>query len=412
MKNADDDTLLELVQRQTFAYFWDYAHPDCGMARDRGPVEEGQPNDQIAVGGTGFGVMAIVIAVERGWISRDAGVERLALILAFLRRSDRRHGVFPHFLDGSTGAEIEGWRENAGGDTVETSYLMMGLLCARQYFSGGTAGERELRRDIDALWHTVDWGWYTAGGQALRWHWHPEYGWDTDFKVEGWNEGLITYVMAAASPTHAIDPAAYHEGWTKGTCFRNGKDFCALKLPLGPDYGGPVFFAQLGFLGLDPRGLRDQYADYWLQNLNQTLINYEYCQRNPKGFRGYGPDCWGLTASDGDGGYEAFAPDNDKGVMAPSGALSSFPYTPEQSMRALRHYYFDLGERLWRKYGFLDAFNESTGWTAHQHVAVNQGPIIAMIENYRTGLLWRLFMSCPEVGQGLERLGFERTPVA
>ncbi len=409
---ADNNALLDLVQRGTFAYFWDYAHPDCGMARDRGPAPEGERNDLIAVGGSGFGVMAIIVAADRGWILRDAAVQRLTDMLAFLRRADCHRGVFPHFLHGSTGEEIELWRENAGGDVVETSYLLMGLLCARQYFDGDASGERELRRNIDGLWRAAEWDWYTAGGEALHWHWHTDYEWGTRFKVQGWNECLMTYVLAASSPTHAIAPAAYHDGWTKGQEFKNGKEYCGISLPLGPDYGGPLFFAQLGFLGLTPRGLRDRYADYWQQNLNHTLIHYEYCQRNPKNFRGYGPDCWGLTACDGDECYNVFVPGNDHGVIAPTAALSSFPYTPRQSMAALRHFYFDLGERLWRQYGFADAFNETTGWTASQHLAIDQGPIVGMIENYRTGLLWRLFMSCPEVQQGLERLDFHGTPAA
>jgi hypothetical protein len=409
---ADDDALLELVQRRTFAYFWDYAHPFSAMARDRGPVAEGESNDLIAVGGSAFGVMAIIIAAARGWITRAAAVERLTHMLAFLKTVERHHGIFPHFLNGATGEEIEMWRDDAGGDTVESSYLFMGLLCARQYFDADAAGERELRDTIGKLWQEADWNWYTAGIEALHWHWHPEYEWGARLKIEGWNEALITYVLAASSPGHAIDPAAYHGGWVGGGCFRNGKDYYGVTLPLGPDFGGPVFFAQLGFSGLDPRVLTDRYADYWQQNLNHTLVNYEHCLRNPKGFRGYGPDCWGLTACDGDEGYAAFAPDNDRGVIAPSAALSSFPYTPVQSMRALRYFHAYEGGRLWGKYGLLDAFNATTGWVADQHIAVNQGPLICMIENHRTGLLWRLFMSCPEVRGGLARLGFQRTPGA
>lgn len=256
----------------------------------------------------------------------------------------------------------------------------------------------------------MNWNWHAKGENVLYWHRSPKLEREPPQTVRGWNECLLTYVLAASSPTHPIAASAYHEGWAKGDQFTNGKSYYGIELPLGPDYGGPLFFAHYSFLGLDPRGLEDRYADYWEQNRRHTLINYEHCVRNPNKYEGYGPDCWGLTASDGDGGYYPHAPDVDKGVIAPTAALASMPYTPEQSMRALRHFYSDLGPRIWGKFGFADAFNPATGWVASDNLAIDQGPIVVMIENYRSGLLWRLFMSCPEVQEGLRVLGFRQSP--
>jgi hypothetical protein len=404
-----DDDLMEVVQRRTFAYFWDYAHPASGMARDRGSENDAGDNILIALGGSGGGVMAIVVAVERQWITRVAALGRLSQILGFLEAADCYRGAFPHYLNGATGEEVAFWEGNAGGDIVETAFLITGLLCARQYFAGSSPEEMSLRRRIDRLWRRVEWNWFTGGDDVLIWHWGPK-GWATRHRIEGWDECLIAYVLAAASPTYPIGPEPYHKGWASGRTFRNGKEFYGHTLPLGPDYGGPLFWSHLPFMGLDPRGLKDRYADYSNQVTQHTLINYEHCVHNPNGFAGYGPDCWGLTSSDGNEGYAAHDPKIDRGVIAPAAALGSMPYTPELSMRALRHFYFNLGDRLWRKYGFVDAFNPGADWYSDQHLAIDQAPIIVMIENHRTGLLWRLFMSCPEVRVGLDVLGFDATP--
>ncbi len=403
---AADEALLDSVQRHSFGYFWDFAHRPSGMARDRGRSDGTVENDLLAVGGTGFGIMAMIVAAERGWISRQAAVDRLVTMLAYLDQAESYHGVFPHFLDGATGKEVSFWADNAGGDLVETSYLVAGFLCARQYFTAENRSEADLRERIARLWENVNWNWHAQDKSALHWHWVPTQK-ALKQRIEGWNECLITYVLAASSPTHPISANVYHEGWAKGADFKNGKDYYGIKLPLGPEFGGPLFFAHFSFLGLDPRGLRDRYADYWEQNLHHCLINDEHCVRNPNGFKGYGPDCWGLTSSEGDSGYRPHSPIEDDGVIAPCAALSSFPYTPQQSARALR-YFVSLGPKLWGKYGFADAFNPTTGWNSNEHLAIDQGPIIVMIENYRTGLIWRLFMSCPEISQGLALLGFER----
>jgi len=408
-RDLNDDALLDLVQRQTFRYFWDFAHPASGLARERSNISFGYGLEVATSGGSGFGVMAVVVAVERGWISRQDGLEFLLKMTRFLTKAaSSYHGVFPHFLDGASGRMIPFTRKDDGGDLVETSYLLAGLLCARQYFRGADASESLLRGRVDQLWREVEWNWHTRDGHnVLYWHWSPNNGWSMNHEVRGWNECLITYVLAAGSERYPIKPDVYHRGFCEGRDFRNGRSYYGIELPLGPDYGGPLFFSHYSFLGLDPRGLKDRYADYWEQNLRHTRINREHCVRNPNGYKGYGADCWGLTSSDNDEGYSPHSPSNDRGIISPTAALSAFPYAPEHSMQALRHFYHRLGDRIWGEYGFRDAFSEQRDWVAESYLAIDQGPIIGMIENHRSGLLWDLFMSCPEVQEGLRRLGFE-----
>jgi hypothetical protein len=405
-KNLTDDQLLDLVQKQTFRYFWDFAHPVSGMARERSNVTDYGP-EVVTTGGTGFGVMSVIVAAERKWITRDTAAKFLLKMVNFLVKAQAYHGVFPHWMDGATGKTIPFSRRDDGADIVETSYLMEGLLCVRQYFNEKNAVESDLRSKIGWLWQEIEWNWFTNGGQeVIYWHWSPNFGWAMNFPIRGFNECLIVYVLAASGERYPVSADVYHRGWAQGNFFKNGKEYLGYKLPLGFDYGGPLFFSHYSFVGLDPHGLKDRYADYWEQNLNHTLINHAWCVQNPKKFKGYGEDCWGLTASDTYNGYNAHSPDNDWGTISPTAALSAFPYTPEFSMKALKHFYFDLGNKIWSKYGFVDAFNETQNWVADSHLAIDQGPIIVMIENYRTGLLWKLFMSCPEIKKGLTKLGF------
>lgn len=413
VRGLSDTALLDLVQRQTLNYFWEFGHPASGMARERSNAVAGYDHlDTACTGGTGFGVMAMLAGAERGFLPRAAVLERIGRIVEFLGRAETFHGVFPHFLHGESGAMIPFSEKDDGGDLVETSFLMMGLLCARQYFSAAVPKEDDLRKGIDRLWHAVEWNWHTRGSDVLFWHWSPRQAWAMNHRITGWNECLITYVLAAASPTHPIAAAAYHNGWTDSPVFRNGQAYYDIELPLGPPLGGPLFFSHYSFLGLDPRGLRDRYADYWAQNRAHTLINRAHCIANPHGFAGYSQQCWGLTACDGHTGYGAFCPRNDCGVIAPTAALSAMPYTPEESMAVLRHLYEDLGADTWRRSGFVDSFNVSLDWFADTNLAIDQGPIVVMIENHRSALLWNLFMSCAEVRAGLARLDFESPRLA
>jgi len=408
LKNLSDTALVELVQKQTFRYFWEYGHPVSYMARERSNITYEYGEETVTTGGTGFGIMAMIVAAERKWVPRDSVSTRLLRMVKFLSKANAYHGVFPHWLNGSTGQTIPFSRKDDGADLVESSYLFQGLLCARQYFTGNDRTETDLRNRINSLWNDIEWNWFTKGGEeVLYWHWSPNNGWSMNFPVRGFNECLITYVLAASAERYPVTDVVYHRGWAQSNFFKNGKVFYGHTLPLGFDYGGPLFFSQYSFLGLDPRGLKDRYADYWVQNKNHTLINHDYCLDNPKAFKGYGENCWGLTASDTYDGYNAFSPTNDHGTITPTAALSAFPYTPAFSMKALRHFYDDLGNKIWSEYGFVDAFNETKNWYAKSHLAIDQGPIIVMMENYRSGLLWKLFMSCPEIQKGLKKLGFE-----
>ncbi len=398
-----DEELLTLVQKQTFKYFWDFGHPTSGMARERSTS-----GNTVTTGGTGFGIMAMIVAAERGFVPRQDALNRIQKIVSFLKnKCTSYHGAYAHWINGETGVTQPFSPNDNGADLVETSFLFEGLLTARQYFKLENEGEKQLRNDINQLWEAIDWTWFQQNGQKkLFWHWSPDYGWEKNLAITGWNECLITYILAASSPTHPITKEVYDQGWAKNGGMKNGQSYYGYTLPLGAANGGPLFFTHYSFLGLNPKGLSDTYADYWVQNTHHALINYNYCVANPKKQSGYSPDCWGLTASDGNAGYSAHSPNNDVGVIAPTAALASMPYTPEESMRALHFFYYKLGNSLWKDYGFVDAFNLSANWFDHQFLAIDQGPIIVMIENYRTGLLWKTFMSCPEVQSGLTKLGF------
>jgi hypothetical protein len=398
-----DDSLLTLIQKQTFRYFWDFGHPYSGMARERNTSGE-----TVTTGGTGFGIMAIPVAIERKFITRNDGVARLLTITDFLKNKAKHfHGAFSHWMNGTTGDVVPFGINDNGADIVETSYLMMGLLTARQYFDGTGFDETKLRTDINGLWNDVEWDWFRKNGEnVLYWNWSPDYGWAVNVPVRGWNECLITYVLAASSTTHTIPKIVYDNGFAFNGGIKNSNSYYGIVLPLGQAFGGPLFFEHYSFLGIDPENLSDTYADYNNQTVNHSRINYEYCKADPKNYYGYSSSCWGLTASDIEGGYTASSPTNDVGVIAPTAAVSSIPFTPVESLKALKFFYYQMGDKLWGQYGFVDAFNLHNIWFAGSYLAIEQGPQIIMIENYRTGLLWDLFMSCSEIQAGLTKLGF------
>ena len=407
-----DDGLLDMVQRYTFRYFWDFGHPVSGMARERNTS-----GDVVTSGGTGFGIMAILVGIERGFITRQQGLDRMLQMTAFLESADRFHGVFPHWLNGETGTVIPFSQYDNGGDLVETAFLMEGLLCARQYFDQNNPQEETLRNAITGLWEAVEWDWYRKNNSGvLYWHWSPNYGWQMNFPIRGYNEALIIYLLAIASPTHPVPASLWNTGWA-GAGYVNGQTYYNLKLDVGPPKGGPLFFAHYSYLGFDPRGIKDAFTNYYIHNKHHTLINRAYCMVNPENHQHYGADCWGLTASDDPlVGYLAHEPtaSGDNGTITPTAALSSMPYTPVESMAALKHFYRVHGEKLWGPMGFYDAFNLDQNWFATSTLAIDQGPIIDMIENYRSGLLWNLFMSNPEIQPALDAIGFveDLTPVS
>ncbi|MFB9952799.1 glucoamylase family protein [Rhizobium puerariae] len=398
---------LDQVQSRTFRFFWDGAHPETGLPFDKCLVSGAPAANIVSVSGVGFGILAIIAAAERGWIVRPDALERLLSIIAHLQRSPRFHGAFAHFIDGSTGEVIHFAERDNGGDLVETTLLMQGLICAREYFDGPAAPESMLRSRITRLFDDVEWSWFTRGkDEALYWHWSPNYGWIMNLPIRGWNEALSAYVLAAGSDSYPIKPESYHSGWARSGEILNGNAYLGTVLPLGEPYGGPLFLSQYSFCVLDPRGLSDRYGNYWDQAVAHARINHDYCLTVPA-YRKSG--VWGLTASEGPEGYNASSPTSDIGVIAPTAALSSFPFLPveaESAMRAMLRY---EDGKLFGRFGFADAFAPKTGWVAGTCLAIDQGPVVAMIENYRSGLLWRLFMNAPEVRRGLGRLGFTST---
>jgi len=419
-----DDELLTMLQEACFRYYWEGAHPVSGAALENVPGDD----RIVATGASGFGVMALIVGVDRGFIARDQGLDRMARIVTFLEKAPRYHGVWSHFMNGSTAETLPVFDMfDDGGDLVETSFLMEGLLAARQYFNGPSEREHDLYARISHLWETVEWDWYRHLPQsdALYWHWSPDWTWFISHRLTGFNEVMITYLLAVASPTHGVPGDFYYSGWANqsvvGVAYRrgwsgsnegekyiNGHSYYGIKLDVGVGSGGPLFFTDYSYMGFDPRRLHDRFTDYFDNNRNIARINRAYCIRNPGHFKGYGADFWGLTASDGPDGYMAHEPrlSVDDGTMTLTGALSSFPYTPEASMAMFKHIYRDLGDKVWGVYGPRDAINLTQDWISPIYMGLNQAPITVMVENYRTGLIWRLFMSNPEIKEMLKKIGF------
>jgi exo beta-1,2-glucooligosaccharide sophorohydrolase (non-reducing end) len=397
-----------MLQEECFQYYWESSGPHSGMTRENVPG-----NDRIvATGASGFGIMALVVGVNRGFVTRAQGVERLTQIVSFLEKAPRYHGVWSHFMDDATGASLPVFDmfDNAG-DLVETGFLMEGLLTARQYFDGTSDAERSLHQRISRLWETVEWDWYRRSprGDALLWHWSPEWSWIISHRIDGFNETMIIYLLAIASPTHGVPASFYYSGWANPPDghYANGNSYFGIKLDVGFDTGGPLFFTHYSYMGFDPHRLTDRYTNYFENNRSLALINRAYCVANPGHHKGYSAEDWGLTASDGPSGYVPHAPDanDDTGTMTPTGALASFPYAPEASMAAFKYFYRELGDRLWDVYGPRDAFDLDQNWFAPIYMGLNQAPITVMIENYRTGLIWKLFMSNPEISPMLQEIG-------
>ncbi len=416
-----DDELLDMVERGCFRYYWEVANPDCGMAIEVLPGDE----NLVAMGASGFGIMAQLVATERKFITRDESVARLLKILRFLAKADRFHGVWPHFLAGRTGHVNPYFgKYDDGGDLVETAFMMQGLLAARQYFDRETAAEREIRDTITSLWREVEWDWYRKSPDSdfLYWHWSPDHAWHISHPLIGWNETMIVYLLAIASPTHAVPASMYYSGWagqspqaveyrrgwsrtTAGDHFANGNTYYGIKLDVGSGTGAELFFTQFSFLGFDPRNKRDRFTNYFLNNRHIALIDRAYCIENPRKYAGYGAACWGLSAGVHSGGGRPL-PRDDNGTICTSAALGVFPYTPAESMAALKHFYRDLGPHIWGAYGFHDGFNASEQWYDEVYMGLNQAQIVVGIENYRSGLVWSNFMKNPEIGPMLKSIGF------
>ncbi|WP_424934270.1 glucoamylase family protein [Amaricoccus macauensis] len=403
-RGLDDAALRDRVAEATARYFLDWSHPVSGMARERSAGAFGYDVEEtVTTGGTGFGILAQIVAAERGWRPRREILDRMERLVGFLETADRFDGVFPHFLHGTTGHVLPFMRGDDGGDLVETAFLMTGLLGAAAYFTETP----ELVSRIETIFDAVNWASHVREDGAVMWHRHPDRPWpEKALPIRGWNECLPVFVLGAGSRTHPIPASVYHESWAKTQTFLNGRDYGGITLPLGPDWGGPLFLSQYPFLGIDPRGLCDAYADYGAHTRAHALVNRHHCLKNPHGWKGYGPQCWGLTASDTPGGYAAHSPTNDTGTITPTAILGSFPYAPEEAMPVLRHLHDDLGERIWGDAGFFDAFNLTEDWVAESRLAIDQAPIVVGLENHRSGLLWRLVSGRTEVQRGLQTLGF------
>lgn len=399
-----DEELLTSVQEATFRYFYDLGHPVSGLALDRNTS-----GNTCASGGTGFGLMTLVIGAERGFVSRDSAAVRVLKIVRFLQdKAERFHGVWPHFIHGVTGEAIPFSSFDDGGDLVETAYVVQGLLTVRQYFIQDNAVENEIRQRSTQLWEEVEWDWYRRyhDNKFLYWHWSPEHLWKMNFAIHGFNECMITYLLAIASPTHPVPASLYHSGWAGLYTYMNGRTYYGHKLWVGESYGGPLFFTHYSFLGFDPRNKADRYCNYFENNRNISLIHRDYSIENPKKFPGYGELCWGFTASDNPWGYGAHSPTNDNGTITPTAAISAIVYAPEAAIPTLRNFYNTYGDKLWGAFGFKDAFNLSENWFARSYLAIDQGPIIIMIENFRTQLCWNLFMANPEIDPMLDAIGW------
>lgn len=401
-----NDDWLDMVERATFKYFYDYAHPVSGLSRER--LGSGET---VTSGGSGFGVMALLAGIHRGYITRQQGIERMLTILRFLNyKADRFHGAFSHWLNGTSGQVIPFSTYDNGGDLVETSYMIQGLFTVRQYFDQLTPDEDSIRVLSTKIIDEVEWDWYRryTNGNFLYWHWSPNYGWQMNMTVQGPNEAMIVYLLGIASTTHGVPASLFHNGWASSSYYKNTKSFYGYRIWVGWDYGGPLFFSHYSYLGFDPRNKKDAYANYFENNKNITLIHKAYCTANPKGYAGYNANCWGLTASDDPTGYRVHEPtsNGDNGTISPTAAVSSIAYTPQESIDFIKHIYKTYTQDVWGEYGFKDAFNVSQSWFASSYLAIDQGPMIVMIENYRSGLLWNLFMANPEVQPMLNAIGF------
>jgi len=422
-REMNDDELLTMLQEAAFHYYWEAAAPNSGMAFENLPGDD----RIVAMGASGFGVMAVLVGVERHFITRDQGRERLEKIVSFLEKAPKYHGAWSHYMNDATGETMPlfGMLDN-GGDIIETSFMIQGLLTARQYFNGTDAREQALHQRISNLWEGVEWNWYRDKPDSafLYWHWSPQWSYQIHHPLIGFNESLIAYLLAIGSPTHSVPASMYYSGWASqsaraleyragwsgspdGNHYKNEKTYYDIKLDVGVGSGGPLFFTHYSFLGFDPHLIQDKYTNsYFDNNRNIALINRAWCMDNPKHYQGYGADAWGLTASFGPNGYTTPAPDkaNDEGTITLTGALASFPYTPEASMAAFKHYYRDLGAELWGIYGPRDNYNPTLHWVSSHYMGLNQAPIVVMVENYRSGLLWKTFMSNPEATAALKKL--------
>ncbi|MEP7381217.1 MAG: glucoamylase family protein [Gemmatimonadota bacterium] len=420
--DADDATLHDL-QQKAFRFFTRHVDGRTGLILD-----STQPGSPVSIAGVGFALACYPVAVERGFITREAALSHTLAALRFFDTADQSgavdgvgyRGFFYHFLHAETGRRA--WKSELS--TMDTTLLLAGMLVSAQYFAGDGASEREVRERSHSIYARVDWRWAQNGQASIVLGWKPESGF-IKYRWTGYNEAMLLYVLALAAPRHAVDPSAY-AAWTSAFRWRRlyGHDVL---------YAGPLFIHQFSHIWIDLRGIRDEYmaareTDYFENSRVATQIQREYARRNTRKFREYADDCWGFTASDGPGngvgryrgrkqrfyGYRArgapFGPDD--GTLSPWAAIAALPFAPDIVMDVIRHMEALLGHSP-SGYGFYSSFNPSypgaqstAGWVSPWHLAVNQGPIVLMIENYRSGLIWQLMRNCAPIKSGLLRAGF------
>ena len=432
-ERADTEGLLTWIQKCHFEYMWSGARPNSGLARVRYFTDNPSHDENtLTIGACGFGIMGLIVGIERGFITREQGLARFEKIISFLEKADRWHGMYSHWIDDRTGKTIAfagSGGEDDGADIVETSFLTAGLLCVRQYLKDGTDREKAIAERIDVIWRAMEWDWFAANDNrhstdanidpkddCLLWHWSPTVGFKKNFHLEGYNECLLPYILAAASPAFSLSDeqakASYKNGWSrKGGIVNNGSRYGVpflVKHNSGVNEVGPMFWVAFSYAGLCLEGYKDENGiDYHKAIGNHALIQYQYCLDNPKKWKTYSENCWGLSAgytSNITTDYQAMRTNNDVGVITSNAALIAMPYTPVQSIAAAKHYFWDI-PGLMGPWGFWDAYSDSEG-VITRYLANNQCPVAPLIENYRTGLLWNLFMSSPEIKIGLQKLGF------
>jgi hypothetical protein len=396
-EGLETNQLLTQVQQAGFNYFYEFGHPVCGLAR----LSIRRNPDICASGASGMGFFNLGVGIERGFISRQEGMNRALLELKFLsQHAERFHGAFPHLINGQTGRAIPFSKYDDGADLVETAFLMEGVLFAREYFSGPSADEAQIRSLADDLWRSVEWDWFlrTDPDPVLIWHWSPNWGWKINLHITGFNECQIVYLLAMASPTHPIKPAAYWAGW-EGPDYGVDRVAYGIHMSLGNSNAPapPLFMAHYSYLGLDPHELWFRDETYFDHFRDFCRVQVRYARAKSNVYKGYGR-LWGITASAGPEGYRAFQPGKrDNGTLAPTAALSSMPYVPAQSLSCLLEMYEHYGSQLWGPLGFYDSFNLTRNWVSKTYLCIDQGPIAPMIENYRTGMCWKTFMNCQEI---------------
>lgn len=399
--------VLEKQQKAAFTYFYDFAEENSGLAYEG----YNHGSKAVTIGGSGFGIMSLIVGAERGWITREQAIERTVKAVRWLGKADRYKGIWSHWHspDGKAfpfGNQVE------AGDAVETSFLITGLIAAQEYFNGGTELEKEISDSVTSFVNTIDWNHYTNGENHLYWIWHTPNN-TYELPVKGWNEGLITYLLALGAPEgHRISKEAYTAGWqSNGGFCNNNRENYGYKLPLGQENGGPLFFAHYSFVGLNPMRMKDNYAFYWQNNVAHAMINRHYCVYEAPSNYQYSANMWGLTACNGIGskGYSARCPGNDDGIIAPTAALASYPYVPFYATQVLMS--MDQIDALQGKYGIGDSYEPAIGQANNNHLAIDQGPIVVMIENYRSGLIWDLVMRSEYIQNCLKMAGIELDPV-